>query len=42
MFYRGDNKLQPTGQIWPASDFVNKVLLEHNPSHSLTSVYGCF
>lgn len=34
MFYRGDNKPQPTCQIWPASDFVNKVSLEHSLTHS--------
>ena len=37
----GINKLQPLGQIWPPSTFVNKVLLEHIHVH-LFIVCVCF
>lgn len=36
----GAGKLWPIGQIWPATSFCNKVLLEHSRDHS--QIDGCF
>ena len=33
---------QPTGQIWPATCFINKVLVEHTTLIYLHVVYVCF